>query len=97
MNAPGVRIGQALEHGFHEASLLIGWCGLLVVAHTASLWLASRNSWVRSAGTFQDESEMIRNFLEWRRPEGDYPERDGTYIVVAPTLTMKEQRQALGT
>jgi len=48
-------------------------------------------------GTFQDESEMIRNFLEWHRPEGAYPERDGLFIIVAPTLTMKEQRQTLGT
>ena len=36
---------------------------------------------------------MQRNFLEWRRPEGAYPERDGKFIIVAPTLTMKEQRQ----
>ncbi|HYH94267.1 MAG TPA: hypothetical protein VD763_13995 [Candidatus Saccharimonadales bacterium] len=38
------------------------------------------------AGTFQDAAEMRRNFLEWRRPEGHYPDRDGLYITVAPTL-----------
>jgi hypothetical protein len=44
--------------------------------------------WGRSdpPGTFQDESEMRRNFLEWHRPEGHYPDRDGLYITVAPTM-----------
>ncbi|MDH5243009.1 MAG: hypothetical protein OEX05_03665 [Chloroflexota bacterium] len=44
--------------------------------------------WGRSdpAGTFQDEAEMTRNFLRWRRPEGRYPDRDGLYITVAPTI-----------
>ncbi len=44
--------------------------------------------WGRSdpPGAFQDESEMQRNFLEWRRPEGRYPDRDGLYITVAPTM-----------
>jgi hypothetical protein len=37
-------------------------------------------------GTFQDESEMERNFLKWRRPEGRYPDRDGKYIVLIPTV-----------
>jgi hypothetical protein len=37
---------------------------------------------------------MERNFLEWRRPEGSYPERDGLFIVVAPTISMREQRAA---
>jgi hypothetical protein len=37
-------------------------------------------------GTFQDASEMGRNFLEWKRPEGQYPGRDGNYIVVEPTV-----------
>jgi len=37
-------------------------------------------------GAFQDESEMIRNFLRWKRPEGHYPDRDGLYITVAPTV-----------
>jgi hypothetical protein len=37
-------------------------------------------------GTFQDASEMVRNFLPWQRPEGAYPTRDGNFIVVEPTL-----------
>jgi hypothetical protein len=37
-------------------------------------------------GTFQDESEMERNFLKWKRPEGRYPDRDGKYIVLIPTV-----------
>lgn len=56
----------------------------------SSIWGASD-----PPGTFQDESEMQRNFLEWRRPEGAYPERDGKFIIVAPTLTMKEQKAQL--
>ncbi|HEY4633027.1 MAG TPA: hypothetical protein VIH00_03835 [Candidatus Limnocylindrales bacterium] len=41
-------------------------------------------------GTFQDESEMERNFLKWRRPEGRYPDRDGKYIVLIPTVKVSE-------
>ncbi|HEX5015596.1 MAG TPA: hypothetical protein VFV72_15735 [Candidatus Limnocylindrales bacterium] len=37
-------------------------------------------------GTFQDLPEMKRNFLPWERPEGAYPERDGKWIVLVPTL-----------
>ena len=37
-------------------------------------------------GTFQNNAEMIRNFLPWKRPEGRYPSRDGLYIVVIPTI-----------
>ena len=37
-------------------------------------------------GTFQDDAEMARNFLPWKRPEGHYPDRDGLYIAVVPTL-----------
>ncbi|MBA2381713.1 MAG: hypothetical protein H0V73_06350 [Chloroflexi bacterium] len=37
-------------------------------------------------GTFQDASEMVRNFLAWKRPEGLYPGRDGNFIVVQPTV-----------
>jgi hypothetical protein len=29
---------------------------------------------------------MKRNFLPWKRPEGKYPDRDGKFIVVMPTL-----------
>ena len=47
--------------------------------------------WGRSdpPGTFQDEAEMKRNFLEWKRPEGSYPDRDGLYITVAPTIRVE--------
>jgi hypothetical protein len=37
-------------------------------------------------GTFQNNDEMIRNFLPWQRPEGSYPSRDGNFIVVIPTI-----------
>ena len=29
---------------------------------------------------------MERNFLPWKRPEGNYPDRDGLFITVVPTL-----------
>lgn len=37
-------------------------------------------------GTFQDAAEMERNYLRWKRPEGLYPERDGLFIAVVPTI-----------
>jgi hypothetical protein len=37
-------------------------------------------------GTFQNSSEMVRNFLPWKRPEGRYADRDGKFIVVIPTI-----------
>jgi hypothetical protein len=40
-------------------------------------------------GTFQDNDEMIRNYLKWKRPEGLYPTRDGLYISVVPTKVRK--------
>ncbi len=42
------------------------------------------------AGVFQDNSEMERNFLPWKRPEGRYPDRDGLFITLAPTIPMAE-------
>lgn len=36
-------------------------------------------------GNFEDAAEMQRNFIPWSRPEGAYPERDGTFVVVLPT------------
>ena len=39
-------------------------------------------------GTFQDAAEMERNYLRWKRPEGKYPERDGLFISVVPTLPL---------
>ena len=32
---------------------------------------------------------MERNYLKWKRPEGLYPERDGLYIAVVPTVVVK--------
>jgi hypothetical protein len=37
-------------------------------------------------GAFQDNQNMIDNFLPWKRPEGRYPDRDGLYITVVPTI-----------
>jgi hypothetical protein len=36
-------------------------------------------------GVFQDQAEMIRNYLPWRRPEGRYPGRDHRFLVIVPT------------
>jgi hypothetical protein len=40
-------------------------------------------------GTYQNDSEMVRNYLKWKRPEGHYPDRDGLYIAVVPTVVVK--------
>ncbi len=40
------------------------------------------------AGTFQDAAEMQRNFLPWKRPEGRYPDRDGLWITLTPTISL---------
>jgi hypothetical protein len=42
--------------------------------------------WGRSdkPGVFQDTAEMKRNFREWKRPEGKYPARDGSFLVILP-------------
>jgi hypothetical protein len=37
-------------------------------------------------GVFQDQAEMVRNFLAWKRPEGRYPDRDGKFLIIAPTI-----------
>jgi hypothetical protein len=44
--------------------------------------------WGRSdgPGVFQDAREMVRNFLPWKRPEGRYPDRDGKFLIIAPTI-----------
>lgn len=42
-------------------------------------------------GTLQDLSEIRRNFLQWHRPEGSYPERDGKYLIVMPTIPLRDQ------
>jgi hypothetical protein len=40
-------------------------------------------------GTFQNASEMVRNYLVWKRPEGHYQDRDGLFIAVVPTVLVK--------
>ena len=49
-------------------------------------WFSS--IWGQSAppGTFHDASNLGVNFLPWQRPEGNYPDRDGKFIVVIPTI-----------
>ena len=42
-------------------------------------------------GTLQDLSEIRRNFLQWQRPEGSYPGRDGKYLIVIPTIPLRDQ------
>ena len=42
-------------------------------------------------GTFQNTAEMERNFLRWQRPEGRYPDRDGKYIALVPTIPLRDQ------
>ena len=51
--------------------------------------------WGRSdpPGTFQDAAEMERNYLRWKRPEGRYPERDGLYISVVPTISVSRSAE----
>ena len=52
------------------------------------------NIWGQSdpPGTFQDWPEMERNFLPWKRPEGRYPDRDGLWITVVPTIPVEGHR-----
>jgi hypothetical protein len=51
----------------------------------SSIWGASD-----PPGTFQDAAEMKRNFLPWKRPEGVYPDRDGRFVIVAPTIPVED-------
>ena len=39
-------------------------------------------------GTYQNADEMRRNYLPWKRPEGNYPDRDGLFISVVPTQAL---------
>ena len=47
----------------------------------SSIWGASD-----PPGFFHDTANLTRNFLAWKRPEGTYPDRDGRFIVVIPTI-----------
>jgi hypothetical protein len=50
----------------------------------SSIWGASD-----PPGTFQNQAEMRRNYLPWKRPEGHYPDRDGLFIAVVPTKAQR--------
>ncbi len=39
-------------------------------------------------GNFEDMAEMERNFIRWSRPEGAYPNRDGKFVVLIPTIPL---------
>lgn len=53
-------------------------------------WVSSIWGPSDSPGTFQDTAEMERNYLRWKRPEGRYPERDGLFISVVPTIAVSQ-------
>jgi hypothetical protein len=40
-------------------------------------------------GVIQDRAEMRRNYLQWKRPEGTYRDRDGKFIALLPTTPLK--------
>jgi hypothetical protein len=50
----------------------------------SSIWGASD-----PPGTFQNAAEMRRNYLPWKRPEGHYPDRDGLFVAVVPTIALQ--------
>jgi hypothetical protein len=61
-------------------------------AYILDPWYPDNSSiWGQSdpPGAFQDDAEMVRNYLKWKRPEGKYPDRDGLYISVVPTVVVK--------
>jgi hypothetical protein len=35
---------------------------------------------------------MERNFLPWKRPDGKYPDRDGKFIILVPTIAVSASR-----
>ncbi len=47
----------------------------------SSIWGASN-----PPGTLTSFDELRENFLPWRRPEGQYADRDGLFITVVPTV-----------
>ncbi len=60
-------------------------------AYILDPWFPRNSSiWGQSdpPGTFQDSAEMRRNYLAWKRPEGNYPDRDGLFISIVPTVTL---------
>lgn len=60
-------------------------------AYILDPWYPDHSSiWGQSdvPGHFEDEAEMKRNYLPWRRPEGRYPDRDDKFIAVVPTIPL---------
>jgi hypothetical protein len=49
-------------------------------------WVSSIWEPALAPGAFHDLANLQRNFLPWDRPEGSYPDRDGKFILVVPTL-----------
>lgn len=47
---------------------------------TSSIWPPSLGP-----GAFHDWANLQVNYLQWQRPEGSYPGRDGNFILVVPT------------
>ena len=55
-------------------------------------WISSIWGQSDPPGAFQDWPEMERNFLPWKRPEGKYPDRDGKFIILVPTVAISASR-----
>ena len=66
---------------FDDAKILGAYIDDVWFPRISSIWGPSD-----PPGTFQNSSEMIRNYLPWKRPEGHYPGRDGRFIAVLPTV-----------
>ncbi len=49
-------------------------------------WITSLWDQALPPGAFHDGANLQRNFLPWARPEGNYPGRDGRFILVVPTI-----------
>ncbi len=49
----------------------------------SSIWEASN-----PPGFFTGIDELVENYLPWKRPEGMYPDRDGKFIAVVPTVRL---------
>jgi len=65
--------------------------GLVPVAFSSTLLRDSQGKKIGALLSIQDLSEIRRNFLPWRRPEGAYPGRDGKYLIVIPTIPLRDQ------
>jgi hypothetical protein len=60
-------------------------------AYILDPWYPSvSNIWGASnpPGFFTKLDELVDNYLRWKRPEGAYPDRDGQFISVVPTVPL---------